>query len=52
MFTLIVLFLLIGYTLFHMLSEKNDIFYRDVRFWLVVASLCVLIWLTVHSYSN
>gem|GEM_PF-6486141 len=29
---MIVLFFLIAYTLFHMMSEKNNPFYRDLRF--------------------
>lgn len=47
---IIILILLIGHILFHMLSEKNEIFYRDIRFWLVVASLCALAWLALQNY--
>ncbi|MFT7557933.1 MAG: hypothetical protein ACI83D_000608 [Planctomycetota bacterium] len=32
-------------------EEKNPIFYRDVRFWLIIFSLIVLIVMTINSYS-
>ncbi len=44
------LFLLIGYNLFHVISDNQTVFYKDVRFWLVLFSLVVLLWLTVQSY--
>lgn len=46
----ILLFCLIGYNLTQMMNEKTMIYYKDLRFWLVVASLVLLLGLTVQSY--
>lgn len=50
MFFYVVLYLLFLFNLVNVISEKSSTFYRDVRFWLVVVSLIVLVVLTVQSY--
>ncbi|MFT5168264.1 MAG: hypothetical protein ACI8P3_003505 [Saprospiraceae bacterium] len=45
-----ILYLLLGFNLIHMVTEENPTFYRDVRFWLIIFSLLVLILMTGNSY--
>lgn len=52
MLALIVLLSLIGYILVSIVSQKDFSFYRDVRFWLVMASVCVLVWITASGFSS
>lgn len=44
------LFCLLGYNLTVMMNEKTLVYYKDVRFWLMIASLLILIGLTVQTY--
>lgn len=46
----VVLFLMIFYNLFNVITEESTAFYKDFRFWLVFASLLVLIWILIQSY--
>ena len=32
------------------LMERTNTIYKDVRFWLVIISLFVLVWMTLKSY--
>jgi hypothetical protein len=32
------------------MSAKNNAMHRDIRFWLVLASFFLLIWMTVKGY--
>lgn len=51
MLVMTILYLLFGLNLVHVITEKSaTIFYKDIRFWLVVVSLCVLVVLTMQSY--
>lgn len=50
MFFYVILYLLFAFNLINVISEKSSTFYKDVRFWLVVVSLIVLVVLTVQSY--
>jgi len=45
-----VLYILFGFNLVSIIMEKTNAMYKDIRFWLVLASLFMLIWLTVKSY--
>lgn len=44
------MYLLFGLNLFKMLMEKTNAIYKDVRFWLILLSLGMLIWMTLQSY--
>ena len=33
-----------------MIHEKTSSVFRDIRFWLVLASLFLLVWIAVKSY--
>ncbi len=46
----VVLFLLIAYNLISMIHEKTSSVFKDIRFWLVLASFFLLVWITVNSY--
>ena len=50
MLFIVIIVLLIGYNLFNVISEENNTFYKDIRFWLVLTSLLILVWLTAQSY--
>gem|GEM_PF-889498 len=50
MLILTILYLLLSFNLFDVIAEKTTTFYKDVRFWLVLISLVVLMWLTLQSY--
>lgn len=45
-----VLILLIAHNLTNMVHEKTSALARDIRFWLVLASFILLIWMTMKSY--
>lgn len=44
------LYMLIGLNLVKMITDKTSTIYKDVRFWLVLLSLAMLVWLTLKSY--
>ena len=44
------LYLLIGLNLVKILMEKTNTIYKDIRFWLILLSLAVLVWMTLQSY--
>lgn len=44
------IYMLIGLNLVKILMEKTNTIYKDVRFWLVILSLAILIWMTLQSY--
>ncbi|MCB0587470.1 MAG: hypothetical protein KDD06_19405 [Phaeodactylibacter sp.] len=46
----IILFLLIAYNLISMIHEKTNSVFKDIRFWLVLASFFLLLWIAVKSY--
>lgn len=50
MFFYVILYLLFAFNLINVISEKSSTFYKDVRFWLVIVSLIVLVVLTAQSY--
>ena len=52
MLFIVIIVLLIGYNLFNVISEENNVFYKDIRFWLVLTSLLILVWLTAQSYPE
>jgi len=43
-----VLFFMIIYNLFNVVSEEHSTFYKDFRFWLVLFSLAVMVWIAVE----
>lgn len=45
-----VLIIMIGYNLFNVVTQERTVFYRDFRFYLVLVSLGVIIYLMVESY--
>lgn len=50
MIVCVVLFLLIFYNLFNVISEESNAFYKDFRFWVILFSLLILIWILTQSY--
>ncbi|MCO6475752.1 MAG: hypothetical protein J5I94_03985 [Phaeodactylibacter sp.] len=44
------LFLLTAYNLISMIDEKTSSVFKDIRFWLVLASFLLLVWIMVRSY--
>ncbi len=44
------LFIIIAYNLFTVITEESTVFYKDIRFWLVVISLFVLIVVILRQY--
>jgi len=47
-----ILYLLFGLNLMQLMSDKSTVIYKDVRFWLVIVSLCVLVGMTIQSYPG
>lgn len=45
-----ILYILLGLNLVKLLMEKTNTVFKDVRFWLVIASLLALVWMTLQSY--
>ena len=43
--------LLVTLNLFHVIAEKSEPYYKDIRFWLIMLSLVVLITVTLEGYS-
>ena len=50
MFICVILYLLFAFNLINVITEKSTTFYKDVRFWLVIVSLVILVVLTAQSY--
>lgn len=50
MIALTVLYLTLGYSLYGIVMEESTRLYKDFRFWVVVGSALVLVWLTLKSY--
>ena len=50
MLVYVVLFLMIAYNLFNVITEESTVFYKDFRFWLVMISLITLVWILFQSY--
>lgn len=50
MFLYVILYLLFAFNLINVISERSSTFYKDVRFWLVIVSLIVLVVLTAQSF--
>ena len=46
----VLLYLFFSLNLITVITEKSDAFYRDVRFWLVIISLVVLVIMTAQTY--
>ena len=44
------LYMLIGVNLFKIIMEKTNTIYKDIRFWLILLSLAMLVWMTLQSY--
>ncbi len=44
-----ILYLLIGFNLLNVITQEDTAFYKDIRFWLVLISLGILVVLTVNS---
>lgn len=44
------LYLLLSVNLFKIFMEKTHTIYKDVRFWLILMSLGLLVWMTLKSY--
>lgn len=45
-----ILYLMFAFNLITVITEKTTIYYKDLRFWLIILSLIVLVFLTVESY--
>ncbi len=45
-----VLYLLFGFNLFNVISEKNKEYHKDIRLWLLLIALSVLLLLTVTDF--
>ncbi|MEM6966558.1 MAG: hypothetical protein AAF573_17470 [Bacteroidota bacterium] len=44
------IFSLIIFNLFSVVTDKSTPYYKDIRFWLIVISLVVLVVMTVEGY--
>lgn len=44
------IFFLIIFNLFSVVTDKSSPYYKDVRFWLIMVSLLVLVAMTVEGY--
>lgn len=51
MFTLSIVFFITIINLFKMMTEDGIIFYKDIRFWVVLISLIALIGITATSQN-
>lgn len=49
MFAISIIFVLFGINLFDMITDDGMVFYKDIRFWIVLVSLVTLIILTMTS---
>jgi hypothetical protein len=47
-----ILYLLLGINLANMISEKHETVVKDIRFWLVVVCLSILVFMTAVGYPN
>jgi len=52
MLLITILYLLIGLNLIYIMSEKTTTVFRDIRFWLIMASLMILVVLTMQNYPG
>lgn len=52
MLVITILYLLLAANLLKLMSEKSTSVFKDVRFWLVILSLGLLIFLTIKGYSG
>ena len=46
-----VLYILMGFNLANIYMERTSTIYKDLRFWLILCSLAMLVYLTIKSYS-
>lgn len=44
------IFSLIIFNLFNVVTDKSTPYYKDIRFWLIMISLVVLVAMTVEGY--
>jgi len=44
------IYFLIIFNLFNVVTDKTTPYYKDVRFWLIMVSLVVLVAMTVEGY--
>ena len=44
------LYLLLGINFVNLVSDKSTLFYKDLRFWIILVSLIVLVYMTLRSY--
>jgi len=51
MLLLVFLILFVSFNLFHVIAEKSQPYYKDIRFWLIMISLVVLLTVTLEGYS-
>lgn len=49
MIAITMLLFLIGGTLFNVVTDRTTIYYRDFRFYLILMSLCIVLWIAVQS---
>ena len=47
-----ILYILLGINLVNMISEKHTTVVKDVRFWLVILCLTILVVMTAVGYPN
>lgn len=47
-----VLYILVGINLVNLCMERANTIYKDVRFWLALCSLAMLLYLTFKSYKG
>ncbi len=50
MLVITILCLLLSLNLVDVITEKTTVFYKDVRFWMVIVSLIALIMITLQNY--
>jgi hypothetical protein len=44
------LYIFLGLNLVKLIMEKTNTIYKDLRFWLLLASFAALVWMTLKSY--
>ena len=52
MFILTILTLLFMFNLLNVIAESGLVAYKDVRFWLTLVSLCVVLTVTIYGYAE
>jgi len=50
MIVFLLLIFIIALNLINVITEKTVVYYKDIRFWLVLVSLAIMVVLTLNTY--